>query len=70
MDPQWKQLQTSVKDALVYHVLPAAVHEADTLYSYNRKLKTHPFTLLYMTDYLFFINILQTLVMHSWSGAQ
>ena len=36
---------------VVWNSLPAAVREADSLYSFKRKLKTHLFTLCF-TDWL------------------
>ena len=49
--------------------LPAAVREADNLYSFKRKLKAHPFTVCF-NDWLSVLCILHNFVVHSWSGAE
>ena len=58
----------SVAGPVVCNSLPAAVREADSLYSFKRKLKTHLFTMCFTET--MFLCILQTFVMHSRSGAE
>ena len=50
--------------------LPAAVREADSLYSFKCKLETHLLTLCFNGDGYLFIYFLKTFVLHSRSVAE
>jgi len=67
--PRARNRAFSVAGPIVWNSLPAAVREADSLHSFNRKLKTHLFTACF-DDWLtvFFTNFCNAFPVWCWVG--